>query len=358
MRMRTIFLGLLPAVISIGAAAEADLNLQIHRTGGVTALTWSPRLIVPNNAPSILPDYEVQWSSDLHLWQAVHRVRGGIGLDGGPMSFSPAVAETIGPVFFRLLEQVNLPEADLRGIALADADLTGAHLPGARLDFATLSNVNLSHADLSGADLSYADLTYADLSSANLTNAVLEGTLRLYTVMPDGSFEADDPDAEVIALETAGELLAPKALYLRIRRELAAIRAAFPEVAFIHQSPPWAPGELRVGWLSPRELDLLNDCEFAPVRVVHGPYSSYLFFPKPYNPVVLAEALDSRFGISSLYPTLWGLGFDYITLDQLSPQNTYTFSHGYGDCPAGCIYRDTWVFSVAADGTVWLVDQF
>jgi uncharacterized protein YjbI with pentapeptide repeats len=314
MLMKTILLTLLSAAISIGVAAEADLNLQIHHTGGVTASSWLPRLIVPANAPSILPDYEVQRSSDLNSWQAVHRVKGGIGLDGGPITFFPTLAGSNGPVFFRVLEQVDLPGADLRGIALADANLTGANLAGVNLAFAALANVNLSHADLSGADLSYADLTYADFSGANLTNAVLDGTLRLYTVMPDGRFEADDPDAELIDLETAGELLAPKAFYTRIRRDLAAIRAAFPEMASIHAFPPWRPGALSE-WISQSEIELLKASEFAPVTVYSGPYYNFLSFWKPYNPVALAQELYSRFGISGLSPDYGGGYPDYITLD-------------------------------------------
>lgn len=358
MPMKRILLLLLMAATSLDAAAGADLNLRIQRSGGVTALSWSPRLIAPADGPSILPDYEVQWSSDLHSWQALHRIRGGLGLDGGPMSFAPPLFGSDGPVFFRLLEQVTLPGADLRGIDLTRADLTGANLAGARLGFATLSNANLTYADLSGADLGYADLTYANLRGANLTNALLDGTVRLYTIMPDGGLAADDPDAETIALETGGELLAPEALYLRIRRDLAAIRAAFPEMALIHESPPWEPGVLLGLYVSPSEVELLNESEFAPVRVWELAFDmSVLEFPKPYNPEVLAQILYSRFGISPLWPNGVGGDGDYIAFDSSSSPYRYTFSIGYGDCQAGCTGRDNWIFTVSDEGAVRLVEE-
>lgn len=60
--------------------------------------------------------------------------------------------------------------ADLRGVDLARAAMTGAGFYGA-----DLSNANLAGADLSKAVLSFADLTNTNLAGANLEGAVLSG---------------------------------------------------------------------------------------------------------------------------------------------------------------------------------------
>ena len=36
----------------------------------------------------------------------------------------------------------------------------------------------------------------------------------------------------------------------------------------------------------------------------------------------------------------------------------YNFSHGWGDCPAGCISRHYWLFHVQSDGTVILIKSY
>jgi uncharacterized protein YjbI with pentapeptide repeats len=73
---------------------------------------------------------------------------------------------------------IDLCGADLRGVFVANsnlsrlnlsgADLSGANLRGANLSKSFLGETNLSAANLSGANLSGADLFEANLSSANL----------------------------------------------------------------------------------------------------------------------------------------------------------------------------------------------
>ena len=62
------------------------------------------------------------------------------------------------------------PFADLSGLYLGCADLSGADL-----EFVNLSGANLSDANLSGANLTNVDLTGANLSGANLFGADLTG---------------------------------------------------------------------------------------------------------------------------------------------------------------------------------------
>lgn len=69
------------------------------------------------------------------------------------------------------LADARLVKADLRNVDLSEADLSRAALIGANL-----RGANLSKATLYGADLSAADLTDAVLNSANLTSANLTGS--------------------------------------------------------------------------------------------------------------------------------------------------------------------------------------
>ncbi|MBE9029989.1 pentapeptide repeat-containing protein [filamentous cyanobacterium LEGE 11480] len=79
------------------------------------------------------------------------------------------------------LKQVNLQDADLRGIDLSETDLSRSNLQntdlrGAALDNAMLFMASLDGANLQGADLSGASLDITTLNQANLQGANLCGT--------------------------------------------------------------------------------------------------------------------------------------------------------------------------------------
>lgn len=66
-----------------------------------------------------------------------------------------------------------VPNADLAGVNLSEANLQYADLTYGNLENTNLTDVNLDGADLTGANLRGANITGADLSSANLTDALL-----------------------------------------------------------------------------------------------------------------------------------------------------------------------------------------
>lgn len=72
------------------------------------------------------------------------------------------------------LRDAYLANADLEGANLQKADLEGANLQGASLKKADLSRANLESANLEGANLTGARLTFAQLEQANLGGAILE----------------------------------------------------------------------------------------------------------------------------------------------------------------------------------------
>jgi Pentapeptide repeats (8 copies)/NACHT domain len=75
------------------------------------------------------------------------------------------------------LAQANLSKAELIGINLAGTNLQNANLYLANLSGANLTNANLAGARLEGADLKGANLQGANLTSANLTNTCVFETL-------------------------------------------------------------------------------------------------------------------------------------------------------------------------------------
>lgn len=73
------------------------------------------------------------------------------------------------------VQHPDLSYAELSGLNLYWADLSGADLGSANLSGTELFLANLSGADLSGANLKRTNLTKANLSGANLTGANLSG---------------------------------------------------------------------------------------------------------------------------------------------------------------------------------------
>jgi superfamily I DNA and RNA helicase len=76
----------------------------------------------------------------------------------------------------RNFRQINLQQADLSGLNLANINLIEANLQGA-----ILTNTCLSGAKLIAANLSYTNLTHADLSNAKLMGANLQNSMLNHT---------------------------------------------------------------------------------------------------------------------------------------------------------------------------------
>jgi hypothetical protein len=86
--------------------------------------------------------------------------------------------------------------------------------------------------------------------------------------------------------------------------------------------------------------------------VVAAPVSS------PEDAAARVIATDPRFaGATMLQPGSVGLTkwWEWLALDSGGYEIKLTL--GWGDCPAGCIDHHTWIFDVAADGTVTKVSE-
>ena len=99
--------------------------------------------------------------------------------------------------------EIDLYDADLRGVMLRKIDLSRANLTGTDFINADLSEARLIYTDfrsanLSGANLNGANLTRADLSRAILSDAKLLGTDLTYANLKNTDFSnADLRDAEL-----------------------------------------------------------------------------------------------------------------------------------------------------------------
>lgn len=185
----------------------------------------------------------------------------------------------------------------------------------------------------------------ANVSRTIMYSYVLLFVLLLAAFITSGSCDPNTEEATSIALETSGKLLAPQSVVQKIAEDLKTIRAAYPQVKDVVHSAPWVVGEL---------IAKLSDAQFGRILLKYGPVTSsksfgeykLLKFTEKYNPVVLAKELTAKNLVTSAEPNNIVGGGDRIRYQA----GVYEFSHGWGDCPSGCLNRHYWKFSVSPSG--------
>ncbi|MCC6493373.1 MAG: hypothetical protein IT424_10150 [Pirellulales bacterium] len=182
-------------------------------------------------------------------------------------------------------------------------------------------------------------------------------------------FDLSNPriEAEYLAVESTRVLTPPAELADQIQADLAEIRSTHPEVSSIRVYPDWMPGEVLVG-LTDDALSMYRAGSFHAfdnVFAAHGTPQTRLLgsptrplpvvhmqFNRVYHGELLADLFDDIEGVRYSEPNYAiGDGNDIEILgDRL-----YDLSKGFGDCPAGCIYRQHWRFGVNHDGQLALI---
>jgi hypothetical protein len=165
-------------------------------------------------------------------------------------------------------------------------------------------------------------------------------------------------EAEYLAAEITAELRPPAPLADQIEADLSAIRQARPELADIRALPSWMPGELLVG-LTPGAYSQFKAGTFDGFNSLYADLGTpqtrthdfsqwvHLQFGRVYHGNRLAELFRPVNGVRYAEPNgTIGDGNDIVA----RANRTYTLSRGSGDCPAGCIYRESWDFAVTDDG--------
>lgn len=94
------------------------------------------------------------------------------------------------------LTGINLSGANLTGVKFNRSNLTGANLIGTNLSYAWIAGVNFTGANLEGANISWADAMRAIFRNASLLNAIGWFRLPCYidcknTIMPNGGIIND-----------------------------------------------------------------------------------------------------------------------------------------------------------------------
>jgi len=178
-----------------------DLRLKVT-PGSPIKFTWHTASVTPAGTPLIIPDTQLEVSTDLKNWQPLGQAHSG-GLDSEPGLVSRIPPPTNGSRYFRIRPQVNLQNMNLANRNLVGTDLAGANLAGANLMNADLALANLNGANLNGANLTGANLAEATLGNVDFTNANLTGatigpwfnfpeTVYHNTAMPDGTIRTHD----------------------------------------------------------------------------------------------------------------------------------------------------------------------
>ena len=176
-------------------------------------------------------------------------------------------------------------------------------------------------------------------------------------------------DAEVLALEISGELLAPPAILTQVESDLIAIRTEYSYFETIHVFPDWEPGELIVKLTAQafaefmageyHGMDDLN-AKYGPVEMtvlIADLNSIFLDFLQNYNPILLAEIYVEAEGVVWVHPNgFFGDGND-IYCNSFNDVHIYTFRRAWGDCFGGCVYQHIWVIAVQ-DGEVDIIESY
>jgi hypothetical protein len=165
-------------------------------------------------------------------------------------------------------------------------------------------------------------------------------------------------EAEYLSLEISGQLRPPVPLADQIQSDLAAIRSAHPDLADIHVLPSWLPGELLVG-LTPSAYSEFKAGTFHGFDSLYAELGTpqsrthdfsqwvHLQFGQMYHGVRLSQLFQPVSGVKYSDPNgLFGDGNDIVA----RADRTYTLSRGFGDCPAGCIDRESFDFTVTDEG--------
>lgn len=178
-----------------------------------------------------------------------------------------------------------------------------------------------------------------------------------------------DAEAELLAIEASGEIVAPQPLYDRVGAELAAIRADEPTLVAIVARPSWPPSSVDVtldeegraaydagtfdAWDCPNAL-------YHATAVEDGFLGSLVVrFSGRYDVQQVLVDYEAVEHVVSAEPELVG-GDDGpdVCLSIAGELHTYVFDDARGDCPAGCTEHLYTGFTVDLEGTITALGSF
>jgi hypothetical protein len=167
----------------------------------------------------------------------------------------------------------------------------------------------------------------------------------------------ENVEAEMLAMDVSSELRAPDAEYDRILRDLALIRAQYPELVTVIDDEDYVPNQLIVGINAGQPLDdyyALNEFYRVEDEEIHSFYR-LLTFCDNLNAPVLAGIYAALPSVSWGDPNWWIGIDDYITIAVLGGTYRYNIDDGFWDCFDGCDCHREWLIDVDESGTVTLI---
>ena len=178
----------------------------------------------------------------------------------------------------------------------------------------------------------------------------------------------DIDDATVLALEydgPSGIIRVDPDRVTAIDTELALIRSQHPILTELHVMPDWVPGSLMVGMTDEAlaELDAGTFTGFDDLFAEYPVANIHIFTIIPWAVITFVEPLHSPNlmplflvvdGVTSAETNDVGGDGDDITLHE---PGWYTFKHGWGDCPAGCLHNHYWEILIEG-GTATVVQEW
>ena len=185
------------ALLATVLGEASDLRLTIESTTPLT-LSWKSGSVTRPSSISIIPETQLECSTDLIDWQSLGQAQTG-GLGVAPKASKRTARASTGTRYFRILSQIKLIAADLRGIDLRGANLAHADLALARLDGANLTGANLTEANLAEAVLGNVDFTDANLTGATIAPwHHFPEVVYHNTTLPDGTVKTDMPERRLL----------------------------------------------------------------------------------------------------------------------------------------------------------------
>ena len=187
----------------------------------------------------------------------------------------------------------------------------------------------------------------------------------------------DKKEAQVIAFCLSGTITAPDSLSNRVLMNLAEIRsdfaaefrrASYGDDGYMQNEPirfmaPWVPSCIIMAFEPGtaqlvakgqyHEWDDLNELYRVSTINLRSIKNSWaiLNFKGQLHSRRLCELYAALPGVRIAHPNFYGGGSSWIYPSSHAGSGlTYLFSHGWGDCPSGCIYGEYWYFIAYESG--------
>ena len=183
----------------------------------------------------------------------------------------------------------------------------------------------------------------------------------------------ENKDAEILAMESSGELVAPLSLYERTVDDLVNIRNQYSDVSVVNVSATsgYKMSEMLLG-LDKNAMALFDTGNYSQWDQLNQKFgvasvtklsdkAVKMQFERGYNIPQLAEAyINAKLqGVTFAEPNfIIGASQDICLENQADENRIYMFKQGEGDCPAGCITWQYAGFKVDANQAVTQLGQF